>query len=102
MTEAVFAFRCVAGFEPATLCWQNRRSTAELYTKTYGDVLPLLLSDLLDHLIQHAAFLSSRELLRSLSRLRRGRVLTANRSNCALALSRENFGQSDATLSHPD
>ena len=60
-------FACVAGFEPATLCLNDRCSSIELYA-TYGDVLPQLLRHLLDHAIQHAAFLSSRELLRGFSR----------------------------------
>lgn len=57
----------VTGFEPATVCWKNSRSSTELYA-TYCDVLPRLLRHLLNHAIQHAAFLSSRELLRSFSR----------------------------------
>ena len=50
-----------------TACSTNRCSTTELYA-TYCDVLPRLLRDLLDPVIQHAAFLSSRELLRRFSR----------------------------------
>ena len=57
----------VTGFEPAAVYWKNRCSTTELYA-TYCDVLPRLLRNLLDHVIQHAAFFSSRELLRSFSR----------------------------------
>src|SRR5882762_9927055 len=57
----------VTGFEPVTLCWKNRCSATELYA-TYCDVLPQLLRNLLDHVIQHVPFLSSRELLRRFSR----------------------------------
>jgi len=56
-------------------------------------VLPRLLRNLLDRVIQHAAFLSSRELLRSLSRPASSFDLAADRSNCARALDRENLGQ---------
>ena len=59
---------CIAGFEPATNCLANRRSSILSYTQPTPDVLPRLLRHLLDHAIQHAAFLSSRELLRSFSR----------------------------------
>ena len=60
--------------------------------QTYGDVLPRLLRDLLDHVIQHAAFLSSR----NYSEVFHDRVkfdLAADRSNCARALDCENLGQ---------
>ena len=60
----------ITGIEPATSAYQADALPLS-YTddvQTYGDVLPLLLRHLLDHVIQHAAFLSSRELLRSFSR----------------------------------
>ena len=60
--------------------------------QTYCDVLPRLLRDLLGHVIQHAAFLSSR----NYSEVFHDRVkfdLAADRSNCARALDCENLGQ---------